>query len=243
MNADWFIDWFNSPYYDILYRHRTEDEARQFLSTLLSFLQPERGARMLDLACGNGRYSRYLAENGYDVTGVDISDSKIEEAMKSEHENLSFFRHDMRKVFRFNYYDYVFNFFTSFGYFETDKEHLDTISAARLGLKSGGYFLIDYLNTPKVLRNLVDEEEREVEGVRFKISRYEDKGFIVKKIRLLHRNRELEFSERVRAFGLDDFSSMMNQCRFEVVQVFGDYDLKTYDPQLSDRMIILAIGR
>lgn len=240
MNADWFVDWFNSPYYDILYRHRSEEEARQFLSTLLGFLKPEKGSRMLDLACGNGRYSRYLAEMGYDVTGVDISDSKIEEARKSELEFLSFYRHDMRKPFRYNYFDYVFNFFTSFGYFQTDKEHIQTIRAARESLKHGGTFLIDYLNSPKVLKNLVGEEERELDGIRFKIFRYPEDGYIVKRIKLLHRNRELEFSERVRAFSKEDLQSMIDSCGFKTEQIFGDYKLNGYSAENSDRLILVA---
>lgn len=38
------------------------------------------GARALDLGCGTGSDARYLAENGFDVTGVDISDAAIGEA-------------------------------------------------------------------------------------------------------------------------------------------------------------------
>jgi len=33
---------------------------------------------LLDLACGDGRNSLYLSEKGYDVTGVDFSDTALE---------------------------------------------------------------------------------------------------------------------------------------------------------------------
>lgn len=36
-----------------------------------------RGGRALDIGCGNGRNTRYLAEHGYDAVGIDISGASI----------------------------------------------------------------------------------------------------------------------------------------------------------------------
>ena len=76
----WFKDWFNSPYYHLLYQHRDENEAEQFIKTLIGYLQPAKGATMLDIACGKGRHSMALAEMGFDVTGNDLSEASISEA-------------------------------------------------------------------------------------------------------------------------------------------------------------------
>ena len=48
----WFEDWFNSPYYHLLYSNRDEQEAAAFIDKLLAYLQPATGAEMLDVACG-----------------------------------------------------------------------------------------------------------------------------------------------------------------------------------------------
>ncbi len=82
---------------------------------------------MLDVACGRGRHSRILASKGFVVTGIDISFDSIAFAKQFENENLDFYQHDMRLPFRVNYFDYAFNFFTSFGYFKTRREHDDAI--------------------------------------------------------------------------------------------------------------------
>ena len=57
---EWFKDWFDSPYYHILYKDRNFDEAEQFINNLLTFLKPETNSRFLDLGCGKGRHSVFL---------------------------------------------------------------------------------------------------------------------------------------------------------------------------------------
>lgn len=53
---------------------------RQAFETLFRHLPPPRdGARALDVGCGAGRWSRYLASHGYSVTGVDLQESLVEE--------------------------------------------------------------------------------------------------------------------------------------------------------------------
>jgi ubiquinone/menaquinone biosynthesis C-methylase UbiE len=52
---------------------------------LRSFLQVEDGARVLDIACGTGNYTLALAETGLRMTGVDISNTMIEQAKAKAH--------------------------------------------------------------------------------------------------------------------------------------------------------------
>lgn len=49
---------------------------------LAPWLKVPAGARVLDIGCGVGRWSRLLAARGADVTGVDISPTMIEEARR-----------------------------------------------------------------------------------------------------------------------------------------------------------------
>ena len=86
----WYRDWFNSPYYHLLYFDRNETEARVFINRLLEYLHPPASASMLDIACGKGRHALAMAEKGFQVTGIDISPAMIEEARKLEQDNLQF---------------------------------------------------------------------------------------------------------------------------------------------------------
>ena len=112
MEDFWYKDWFDSHYYHLLYKNRDTNEASAFIDLLMRYLNPEERSTMLDVACGKGRHSIQLAKMGFDVTGTDLSEASIQEALNSERKNLHFYRHDMRQTFWINYYDFVFNFFT-----------------------------------------------------------------------------------------------------------------------------------
>src|SRR5258706_2099165 len=144
--SPWYKEWFSSPFYHRLYFERDKKEAEAFIHKLTHFLQPLPRSYMLDVACGRGRHSLILAEMGFDVTGIDLSLESIYYAKQFEKDNLSFYQHDMRLPFWINYFDYAFNFFTSFGYFATRREHDDAMRTITGSLKPGGCFIIDYLN-------------------------------------------------------------------------------------------------
>src|SRR5262245_42698865 len=135
MKAEWFATWFDSPYYQRLYAHRDDAEAAGFTDALIGRLRPREGSCVLDLGCGAGRHARHLAAKGYDTTGIDLSVSSIAEAKKSEGPHLRFRRQDMRVPFGSKAFDYIFNFFTSFGYFETNEDHQTVLRNVAAALK------------------------------------------------------------------------------------------------------------
>lgn len=106
----------------------------------MQHLKPGPGSTMLDIACGKGRHAIHLAENDYDVTGIDLSAQSIEEASLSEKDNLRFYQHDMRLPFWINYFHYAFNFFTSFGYFKTMRENYNVVETISKALKPGEFW-------------------------------------------------------------------------------------------------------
>lgn len=242
MENAWYKDWFNSDYYHKLYFERDEEEAAAFIHELIGKLHPAPGSRMLDVACGKGRHSITLAAAGYRVTGIDISPDSIAEAKKAEQENLDFFVHDMRLPFCSNYFDYAFNFFTSFGYFRTQREHDAAIRTIAQSLKKNGCFVIDYLNVHYAEQQLVHNEEREIEGTLYEIHRWDDDRHFYKKITVTDSGlkQPLSYTEKVAKFSLGDFNDMLSYQGLQVQEVFGDYRFGHYDVQQSPRLVILA---
>lgn len=240
MQSKWYEKWFDSPFYHVLYKDRNLLEAQSFIDRLLEFLKLQPPANVLDLACGKGRHSRYLAEKGFEVTGIDLSDSSIQYAQSFEQVNLSFYRHDMRDPFRINYFDATFNFFTSFGYFESPKDDLLTIQNVANGLKNQGLFVLDFMNAPYVKRHLKTSSEKIVDGIHFHIERSIEGVFVVKKISFDYQGSGYLFEERVRLLSLEEFKALFDQVGLKLFYTFGNYQLDPFVTLDSPRLILVA---
>lgn len=238
----WYIEWFNSPYYDLLYHRRDADEAVQFISLLINYLQPELGAKMLDAACGKGRYSKALTNMGFDVTGIDIAETLIQIARQTEADNLHFYQHDIRLPFWINYFHFAFNFFTSFGYFRTQREHDNAIRTIAQSLNENGVFVIDYLNVHYAEDHLKRSEEKIIDNVSFHLTRWHNEDHFFKQIQIEDNGKRLKhlITEKVVKFSLGDLTDMLAYQSLQVQEVFGDYKLGHYDVKKSPRMIIVA---
>ena len=239
---EWYKDWFSSPFYHKLYFERDEREARAFIQRLLYYLQPPPESHMLDVACGRGRHSRILAEAGYEVTGIDLSANSIEYARQFENDKLHFYVHDMRLPFWMNYFDYAFNFFTSFGYFKTRREHDNALHTIAGSLKATGILMFDYLNVHYAEQHLVHNEMKQINDTIYEIHRWQDEEHFYKKIIITDPslNEPATFTEKVAKFGLGDFTDMLAFQKMQITEVFGDYQLRSYHIHQSPRMIMVA---
>jgi SAM-dependent methyltransferase len=240
MPRKWFQNWFNSPFYHILYNQRNDEEAEFFIDNLCSYLKPPQNARLLDIACGRGRHAVYLNKKGYDVTGIDLSYANIRFTKQFENDKLHFFVHDMRYLFYINYFDVAFNLFTSFGYFETEKEHVNALKSFRKSLKKDGILVLDYFNSEKILHHLTQQEVKKVDNIDFHITKKVADGKIIKTIAFEHKNKDYTFKEEVKAFSEQDFEHLFNLSGFSILNCFGDYALNKFDKNKSDRLIFIC---
>lgn len=238
----WYQDWFNSPFYHKLYFERNREEAESFINKLIDHLKPTGTPFVLDVACGRGRHSQFLAKKGFIVTGIDLSPASIAYAKQFEHDNLEFFQHDMRLPFRVNYYDYAFSFFTSFGYFSTRRDHDDAVRTMAHSLKENGLLVMDYLNVHYAEDHLVYDEEKTIDSTVFSIRRWHDESHFYKRIRVMDSSllQPVEFTEKVAKFNLGDFTDMFAFQNMQVQEIFGDYNLDPYDVRKTPRLIMVV---
>lgn len=237
---EWFDEWFDSPYYHILYKHRDDTEAQLFMDNLSTFIRIQAQHKIMDLACGKGRHSIYLNQKGFDVVGLDLSKESIQHANQFGNDRLHFAVHDKRDVYKVEYFDYILNMFTSFGYFASEAEHITAIQAAAAGLKKGGKLVIDFFNTYKVLDALVYKNQVETSGITFNLSRHIQDGAIVKKIAFEDQGQHYQFEERVQAFTEQDFRRYFKIAGLKFVHIFGDYQLSYFEKETSERMIFIV---
>ena len=151
-------------------------------------------------------------------------------------------QHDMRLPFWINYFDYAFNFFTSFGYFRTQREHDDAIRSIAQSLKRNGILVMDYLNTHYAEDHNVHKFEKKVDDVNFVITKWYDESHFYKKIVVEDEQlaEPMSYTEKVAKFTLGDFTEMFAYQGLQIQEVYGDYKFSKYDIRSSPRLIMIA---
>ena len=238
---EWFGEWFDSPYYHVLYKDRDYTEARNFIDHLIDHLHLNPSHKILDLACGKGRHSIYLNSKKMNVVGLDLSESNIKYANQFSNECLKFFQHDMRLLYSNNEFDFVLNMFTSFGYFKSTNENQIAIDNMAATLKPKGKLVLDFLNPYKVIHYLTPEEVVIKEGIEFHITKeVDEQDYIIKTIRFNADGTDHTFYEKVKAIRKAEFLDYFKNAQLSLVSIFGDYELNPYDCDVSERMIFIV---
>lgn len=240
---NWILKWFNSQYYSLLYNKRDKNEAENFVQNLISnkHINSSSQPKVIDLACGNGRFSKALDSNGFEVLGLDISDYKIDLAKSQTYLHREFEKWDMLDPFPTKNMDIVFNLFTSFGYYDEDEKDILILQNVANSLKKGGLFVFDFLNVKFALDNLKPKETIEKEKVVFNIKKELKDGFIQKNIEIID-DGEFQFSvtEKVKFLELDFFKKHFPKIGFDILFTWGSYDLSPFQVDKSPRLILLA---
>jgi SAM-dependent methyltransferase len=236
---DWFNCWFDTSYYHKLYEHRDSNDAKVFMDAIIQFLKLKEGDSVLDLACGRGRHALHLHQKGFSVKGIDLSKRNI--AFARQHiPSVEFEIKDMRENFGESEFDYIFNLFTSFGYFDLHNQHLAAVKNMALALKPKGVLVIDFMNAHRVQKGLVEDEVVESDNLKFRVKRYVEEDKIVKEIFVKEGEKELRYFEKVALLTLQDFEELFRQAKLKTIQTFGDFNLNPYSEEKSDRLILMA---
>jgi SAM-dependent methyltransferase len=239
----WYEAWFDRDEYEIVYRHRDDEEAARLISLPERATGADAGESVVDIGCGRGRHAIRLALHGYRVTGLDLSERSIEMAREraaSERQEVRFVVGDMRNALCSSCFDGAVNLFTAFGYFEEEVEHQRAIDAIARSLKPGAWFFQDFLNADYVRETFVPEDRRREGDVDIVQRRRIDDGRIRKTITLIRDGEQRSFEESVRLLELRDFIDMYDRSGLRLMSVYGDYDGHPYGPG-SPRMIMYSV--
>ncbi len=106
----------------------------------------ERPKRLLELACGTGNLSLRLAESGYDITGLDLSEDMLIEAQEKTMEWSSrarFLQMDMRDISIRDTFDAAVSVCDGYNYLLTDADLRQSFESVAARLNPGGLLIFD----------------------------------------------------------------------------------------------------
>ena len=246
------MNWFERSFgerYLRLYAHRDREEARRAIDVLFP-AHTLAGRRVLDLACGPGRYLRVLYERGARAVGMDLSPVLLGEALRvfrSLDASPPLVRGDMRRIpFADRGFELTLSMFTSFGYFA---DHAAPAALAReMARVTSAVIVLDVPNPPAVAAGLVPRSERTLEDARVVERRHLETSplRVVKTMEVFVPGRDdavERYEERVMLFTLEEIDAFFGAAGFAIDDVTGDYDGRPFDPDTSSRTIVRMTRR
>ncbi|HSF43203.1 MAG TPA: class I SAM-dependent methyltransferase [Thermoanaerobaculia bacterium] len=236
----WYKEWFGEEYLE-LYSHRDGSEAEVHVDFVERHVgEGARPRAVLDLACGAGRHTAVLRRRGYRTLGVDLSLTLL---ARMHAQGLPRVAGDMRRLpFQAESFDWVLNFFTSFGYFETERENFLVLEEIVRVLAPGGWFLIDLMNPGPALANLKLREVQAMDGQEAAIERwYDDKSHRINKRIAVNAPGEppRTFMESVRVYQPEEVTIGLRWAGLEVEALFGNFQGDSYERD-SERLILIG---
>lgn len=234
----WYKEWFGAEYLE-LYSHRDQGEADAHIDFVVEALEGDAPGAVLDLASGAGRHTQALRRRGIRALGVDLSLTLLTEPPRQPSVAA-----DMCCLpFSADVFDWVLNFFTSFGYFESERENTQVLHEIHRVLTPGGRFLIDLFNRDFVVANLVERERQQRQGYDVEIERWFDRRTqrVNKRIRVHSPHRQSQtFLESVRAYTRQEVEQSLERVGLSVDRLFGDFQ---GEPFRSDSERLILVGQ
>jgi SAM-dependent methyltransferase len=148
-----------SQYYDLLYKDKNYTEETKYVDSLITQFCSQTKS-ILELGCGTGIHALQLAEKGYKVEGIDLSETMLHRALERQSESpiaiserLSFLEGDIRTYESALKFDTVISLFHVISYMTTNEDLNQAFTTVKKHLKPHGIFIFDCWHGPGVLND------------------------------------------------------------------------------------------
>ncbi|MGB5962197.1 MAG: class I SAM-dependent methyltransferase [Coleofasciculaceae cyanobacterium] len=164
-------------YYDLLYRDKDYAGEAKFIVNLLQTHAPT-SQFILELGCGTGTLASLLVKERYNVCGVDLSASMLQQASdqlfqlpQELKERLNFLQGDLRTICLGQQFDAIISVFHVFSYQISNEDLAAAFATVKRHLKPGGVFIFDCWYGPAVLSDRPSIKIKRLEDQESKITR------------------------------------------------------------------------
>jgi predicted TPR repeat methyltransferase len=211
------------------------------------------GKRILDVGCGTGALSIQLAQQAFNVTGIDLSEDMLTVARsKAENKGLHIplFQQDMSSIIGLGEFDTIVIFCDSLNYLKTEKEVRQTFKGVYDHLREGGLLLFDVHSTYKMKHLFAGQTYggndpqlsylwQCFEGEYLNSVEHELTFFSERDDGTYERFDELHFQ---RTFPVEQYEQWLRECAFEVLEITGDFLNSSPSPD-TERVFFAAKKR
>lgn len=248
--SNWFETFFHGVTLDLWRKAIPQSQTNAEAEFLAAHLNCQPGAHVLDVPCGNGRLSFELAQRGFRVTGVDISEEFIEEArakaadqppaIPTRDSDINFILADMRDLDHATVYDGAYCFGNSFaflGHAETE----NFLQALARTLKPGARFIIHTgMAAESVIPDFEEQSCHELGDLSITIKeRYNAAESCIDSEYIFHRDGQTESRlAREWIYTVGEMRRMLERAGFSILDLYSSLKCEPY--KLGSRELLIV---
>jgi ubiquinone/menaquinone biosynthesis C-methylase UbiE len=240
--SGWWGDFFPAfrPVFDVVSKKVTSGHVK-YVTKKLNLIP---GSKFLDCACGIGRIGLPLAKRGVKVTGIDITQSYLDEFdAKAKRMGLKVDLHnaDMRRIDFHSEFDAAGNLWTSFGYFERESDNLLTLKKMHRALKPGGKVMLHLMNRDWFIAKCESTELFEVKDTIIgQVRKFDYERSVINSIWYVIRDgKKRTFPMSLRLYSYHELIDMFKSAGFVDIEGYGS--MKD-EPISRERGMMFVIG-
>ncbi len=241
MSTDWSA-FFDSDYIRAYEPLLDEESTRAEAVGAVTLAGVEPGAEILDCPCGYGRHALVLADMGYRVTGVDISEPQLGEARRRRGSETQpeLTLADYRELpFADGAFDCVLNLFTSLGYWGREND-VRALSEFRRVLRPDAPLILESAHRDRVAASFRPSTWHELPdgGLSLEENEFDLVEGVMHMRQIVVRDGETRSRRAIyRLYSITELVEMAHAAGFERVEAFGDWTA-TKPPSLDTRLIL-----
>lgn len=153
-----------SAYYNLLYKDKDYLKEADYIAKLLGDV-----STVFEMGCGTGKHAKLLTAKGYNIFGIDLSETMLEQAKSL---GVDCALGDVR-TFRCNKnFDAVISLFHVASYQTSGEDINNYFKTAAVHLNKGGKFIFDVWHKDAVLSQVPEKRTKTLENGEVKIVRY-----------------------------------------------------------------------
>lgn len=234
-----------SKYYMQSIANDTEKEVDFLVNSYNLFVKNE-SRKIIDCCCGIGRHDYLLAEKGYYITGIDISDSQIKTAKKVHNNaNIKYIVGDVRNFELIEKkFDMAICMWTTYNYLSQEVDCRNFIKNVFKHLNNNGILILDSKNIPALDSRRMYKRERKTSDFSVELLVYKRIISNIQNSQYFYfieegESKSFYFDEEfIRFYYLNELEKIVHPY-FEIIKCYGDFDANEYEIDKSERFILV----
>ena len=190
----------------------------------------DKSLKIIDIGCGTGRHSIELVKRGYQITGIDLSESQLKRAREKAKEQgveIDFQKHDARDLpFKGEFDLAIMLCEGGFSLMETDEMNFEILKNATKVLNDKGKLIFTTLNglfplfhsVKEFYKSVTKEGSAEVKGCSFDLMTFRDHNTIVFEDDTGNK-KELKCNERY--YVPSEITWLLKTLGYKTIDIFG----------------------